>query len=403
MKSRRLPRNVGCGLLAFLPACTGWVQVGDAGGTSPDAGSPDATVNATDGGSPDATVNATDGGSPDATVDATFDFDAREEQDSSSHPDAADRAHMIAVLDDSDPDYTNPPFTDRLSLYGYNSSATSYVLAATLAQFNIDQTTGGSRRVAATKDGSRIAVVEDVAGLLDVFDDNLTPVFPPLNVGSSPLGVAVTDAREYVARCGMLPCAAMGVFDATGKEVSGSPSAELAGFDVAVDETRGTIWVSGAALVRGDPIALTGVTVATYGFAAVSLDVAPSDGSVWVAERVPATGGGAIHHYDATGAEVAADQHPWSFAPLCVRVNPHSGDIWVADTEAISRIDSSGKVNVVAAGAAWWSIAVDPGSGTVWVAGGQANTVLNAYAADGTLLSSVGGFSTSQKMVALVF
>jgi Platelet-activating factor acetylhydrolase, isoform II len=61
MKNRRLPRNVGCGLLALLPAC-GWVLLGDAGGTGTvgsvaDAGGQDA--GATPDGGPTATVSIT--------------------------------------------------------------------------------------------------------------------------------------------------------------------------------------------------------------------------------------------------------------------------------------------------------------------------------------------------------
>jgi hypothetical protein len=37
MKNRRLPRSVGCGMLALLPAC-GSVLLGDAGGTASEGG-----------------------------------------------------------------------------------------------------------------------------------------------------------------------------------------------------------------------------------------------------------------------------------------------------------------------------------------------------------------------------
>jgi hypothetical protein len=155
-------------------------------------------------------------------------------------------------------------------------------------------------------------------------------------------------------------------------------------------------------LVKGDPVALTGNAVAAYGWVAVSLDLVPADGSVWVAERASSTETGTIHHYDAGGAEIPGDQHSWDASPFCIRVNPYSGDVWVADSKGISRIDSGGNVRPVESSAAWWSMAIDPVSGIVWVIGGIDNTNLDTYAPDGTRLSTMGGFSTSQKWVTFV-
>ena len=174
------------------------------------------------------------------------------------------------------------------------------------------------------------------------------PVFTPITFETNPLGMAITMRGEYVTEGAAIYGTDMRVFDPNGKEFTGSPSAKLPGFDVVVDEACNVLWVSGAVLARGDPVALTGNTVATYGWVAPSLDVVPGDGSVWVAERSYSVGG-AIHHYDASGAEIAGDLHSWSASPFCVRINPHSGDVWVADSGGISGIDSTGTVTLIEA------------------------------------------------------
>jgi hypothetical protein len=343
---------------------------------------------------PDAGVDAADANAADASVDAGAD----------ASTDAGPTGHLIAVYDDSDPDYSNGPFTDTLSVYQYDPTATSFALRASRAQFNTTQTIGGSRQVAASADGRRIAVIEVASGALTVFDENLAQVLSLFasDPSGGPVAVKLTAADEYVLFGSTIYDGDLRVFDASGNELPGSPSTALRGFDVAVDEARGTVWSVASTLMRGDAVALTGNVITSYGWSAVSVDVVPADGSVWVAERIYTTGG-VIHHYDAAGVEILADQHPWPSSPFCVRVNPRTGDVWVASSDGISRIDPSGTVNVVDdSGAQWWSAAVDPSSGIVWVIGGNGNPVMNAYAADGHLLSTATGFSTSQKWVAFV-
>jgi hypothetical protein len=321
-------------------------------------------------------------------------------------------SHLVAVLDNTNIDKTSP-FTSTLSLYQYDYSATSYLPGATLGHLYIDEVVGGTHRLAVTTDGTRIAVVEDLANLVSVFDDDLTPVIPAIKLKPSAfpgsptdpvaLAVAITGAGEYVAQSGS--GAALRRFDPGGDEVPGSPGAKVDVIDLAVDEARGVVWASGATLVRGDASTLTASTVATFdsGIGGVSLDVVPSDGSVWVAERRLSGTGGAVHHYGADGAEVSGDLHPWNASPVCVRVNPRTGDVWVADSGGISRIDTTGAVHVVdSSGVPWWSIAIDVASGITWVAGADTNPTLDAYSAGGTLLSSMGGFSTSQKWVVVI-
>jgi len=306
----------------------------------------------------------------------------------------------IAVLDDFDPDYTTPPFEDRLTLLNFYPypQATSHGTVQVKSGFNTTQAIGDWRQLVATPDGTRIVTVELAANALSVFDRDLKPTIPAIT-GIPFAGVYATNDYIYATAGTTTSGDSLRAYDlATGAELQGSPSTTLRGLDVVVDSARNVVWTVGNELRRGNASTLVGESIATYAWSAVSIDLAP-DGSVWVAERDYSTETGNIHRYNAAGSLITS--MPWSSSPFCVRVNQATGEVWVAHSNGISRIDSEGRILAVETSGSYWSLTVDPFQGLVWATSNTVDSV-KAYRSDGTLLDTATGFSTSQKYVALV-
>lgn len=309
-------------------------------------------------------------------------------------------AIAVAVLDDFSPDSTD----DRLTLLSIDPTG-AFGEGAVRTGFNFSQTIGGSRQVAATPDGKRVATVENAQQRLSVFDRDLNPTIPAIP-GVAFGAVYATNGLLYALEGTTVDGTSLHAYDlAQGAEVQGSPSTTLRGVDLVVDEKRNVVWTAGSELRRGDALTLDGARIDAYAWSAVSIDLAP-DGSVWVAERDFSTDSGNIHHYDAAGNPLAT--FPWTSSPFCVRVNPVTGDVWVAHSTGLSRIDVQGRTLTVEDAGSFWSIAVDPFQGLVWasvfedLSGVQLLGGVMAYRSDGAPVSFASGFSTSQKYIALV-
>jgi len=319
----------------------------------------------------------------------------------SSEPDAgADGAApsiaRVAILDDFDQDFTNSPFDDRLTVLTFDLATNTASLGAPVSGINTSQTIGGNHAIAVSPDGALIAAVENATPAIPIFDKSMQKL--TTIAGSTFISVAVTDARIY----GASDQTGIRAYDAMSRaEVSGSPSATMNGFDLAVDTQRNVLWGVGTKLWRGNATTLQGAEVASYGWFAVSMDIA-SDGSVWVAERNHPDAGGidALRHYSNSGAEIASDTKLLQGSPFCVRVHPKTGDVWFAGAAGVGRYDAAGYHAVDSSGP-FWTLAIDPATGTVF-AGGFGTTNISVFAQSGTPLATVPGFSTSVKSIAVI-
>lgn len=312
-------------------------------------------------------------------------------------PAATPKKIRVVVVDDFDPDYTNPPFDDRFTILTFDPATNTIVADTPHAGFNTSEMVGASRAMAVAPGGSSITLVENQK--LSTFDASGAPVGLPITESASFCSVSLANNRIYTTRCN--DTMGLRAFDAaTHGEVAGSPSG-MTGFDLVVDAQRNALWSVGTSLWRGDAATLQGTSIVSYRFRSVSIDLA-ADGSVWVAERgTEAAGYNMLHHYSAAGVELAADAKPLTADPYNVRVHPTTGDVWYAGENGVVRYDAAGAHAVDSSGV-FWSLAIDPTTGIVFAAGGSANPNLFVFSPSGSMLATAPGFSTSQKWVSVI-
>ncbi len=306
---------------------------------------------------------------------------------------------LVAVLEDRDSNSTDPPFEDHLGQwsYNYNGSGYGWIDGFDQTGLNLSQTIGGNRAVSVSPNGAQFVITENAAGTINIH--GLDGWYPMQITGYPFIAAYAAGTRIYALADGTDEEDSLEVYNYWGTHVGSSTT--LRGFDLVVDEVRGTIWTTGSELRRGSTLDLEGTAVASFDGAAVSIDLA-ADGSVWVADRDNDSPTGTIRHFSESGAPL--ESYALGSSPSCVRVNPATGDLWVAHSSGVSRITSGGAIYDAEAQApgGYWSLAVDQW-GYVVAGGDASNAAVNIYRADGTIFWwSIPGPTAVQKYVSFV-
>jgi len=211
--------------------------------------------------------------------------------------------------------------------------------------------------------------------------------------------------------------------------------AKIGGFDLVLDEQRNVLWTVSSNIKKCDLDLNVLREVNIIGWCAVSVDL-NSDGSIWVAERQhPNVKTSQDRLLKISPDGVLLKTVTLDFSPMCLRVNPADGSLWV--TGAGHRDSKSGRMLnwiekrighlPIGKGArdflmrshtlartdrrdhegnllqrfkeSGHTIAIDPVDNSVWVAGyGH----LRHYSNDGAKKGHLGGFSKSQSYVTVL-
>ncbi len=295
----------------------------------------------------------------------------------------------LVVLEDADPGAVPPRHLDRVAVYSI--AGPSAVLLCERTDLAILEMWGATHALAAAPAGDPIVVAQlgspsffELFGSDDLREHVLTGGADYLQ------GVQVLSDRVVAeGNRGDLSLGWVETMAADGS-TSGRQPGEAA--DLVVDEVRGVVWSVGARLQRArlDDLAAPTV-VATYGWAAVSIDL-DLDGSVWVADVDYPAGPGRLVHYDASGALLATI--PVDGRPACVRVHRRTGEVWATLDGSVVRVDRAGALQGIAARIrppnqlGWWGLAPDHDTDGAWVSyAHDAEAVL--LAPDGTIVRSV--------------
>jgi len=135
---------------------------------------------------------------------------------------------------------------------------------------------------------------------------------------------------------------------------------------LAVDPTRGTVWISDTydgRVVNFNPA--TGGRFQIPGFAEpVALAVDPIDRSIWVCDQ----GRDAVYHYTAAGVAGTPSQFPGLLTPIGVACDPTSGNVWVCERgrDRVLRFARNGTLLSAATLGVPSRIAVDSLTGDAW-------------------------------------
>lgn len=276
----------------------------------------------------------------------------------------AQAAPAVWVFHDEDPDYTNPPFGDTLAALDESGQA-----LWTRSGFNIAQTIGGSRAIAATPDGDAVLVCENVARRFSKIDSNGEARFwiqdriTAVDVAADGTIFALEDTTGTIYGQNILRISPDGhILD----------RAAQGGFDLAVDREHQAIFIVGADIKYLDFNLRRRWAIDPIPWTAVSVDVG-ADGSAWVAERQhPQVSGSSNRLLHVSRDGVVLRSIDLDYSPFCVRVDRKNGSVYVAGDQ-LYKYDAEGtRMFAASLGVSpgafrpGWSLAIDA-VGQVWV------------------------------------
>jgi len=325
----------------------------------------------------------------------------------------------ILVLDNCDSDFKTPPFDDCVLVLTSKGEA-----ANRIGGFNVCQQIGGARAVAASADGRFFVVCESMGCRITAFElrtgKKLWSLSSPQNVTSAAVG---GDTVYALTSKGEIYGSGIMAIDGKGKVIR---QANIAGSDIVVDPNGEVLWLVGGDIKKCDTDLQVAWTIDPIRWCASSVDVNP-DGSIWVAERRHPQAGGIDRLMKVSPQGTIVQIVPMEVAPMCVRVDPSDGSLWVTGiflrkTEwphlymrgwrpAIGKTtrykfgglrtykySAQGKL-LFEAKRGGHSLDLDPSDGSVWVGG---ESKLLHYSRNGESLGTYGGVSDDQKWIVLV-
>ena len=305
------------------------------------------------------------------------------------------------VLDNVDPDFSNPPFEDVLSVFTDLDPALTPRLAGSIANLNTSQTIGGQRTIAVLPDGQSALVADWTGDTLaryrldqgNIVVDWSVPVPEIISVALSRNGDAYVLSGTTIFGDQVLR------IDVADGQVLDSGS--FGGFEIAVDDANDAVWVVGATIRRLDRELNQVNEIDPVEFSAVS--VAPdTDGTAWVAERLNSSIPGSLDRLLRISSDGSTVLQTISLpgTPFSVAVDPNDNSVWVGLlNSSVQKYDASGTQLLDLPNDAY-TIQLDPGDGSVWV--GRRDGDLVRYASDGTQIDFITrGLGAADTRIAL--
>ena len=227
----------------------------------------------------------------------------------------------LLVLEDCDSDFRTPPFEDIVTAFG-----PSGVWWRTATNLNICQTVGGGRALAVSADGSFFVVCEMVGKHLKAYEMRTGKPLWSVDGEFTAATVHENGSVYAVISSGTIYGERTVVIDKTG---SITKDGSAAGFDMALDAERNTLWLVGKHLKKCDLELNLIREFSPIKWCGVSVDVNP-DGSVWVAEREhPDVAQSTDRIFKVSPEGQILRSVGLEFSPLCLRVDPSDGSVWV--------------------------------------------------------------------------
>jgi hypothetical protein len=289
----------------------------------------------------------------------------------------------VYVLEDSDSNYTDPPFTDTLTII----DPVNHTKIQTLSKFNISETIGGYKIIAPSDNGTAVIMNELVPHKLLKYNEGGNEVFAKsLDLNSIDVS---TDSNIYALTNGHIYGAKVLLLDSDGNQLSEAP---YGGVDIVVDDDFNSVWIVGDTVKRlNKNLELQfSVTPNPITWTAVSVDFTDT-GDAWVAERAYDHGTGANRLLKISmddGSVLQTIDLGSDFTPTCLSVDrSHNNVFWVASPNGgLHKFTDNGEEIDGIPGPESWSLKVNQDDGSVWVAG---NGYVRHIASDGTLLSTI--------------
>jgi len=263
----------------------------------------------------------------------------------------------VVVMDDSDSDFTEGrTHHDRLRLLGESGKEIQ-----NLDDFNTCQSIGIAHTVVLDRDRGRIYAAESVADRVTALDRQGHKLW---QVSEVPTGALAIDPKTGNLWCTGGPTLDYGetvVLDPSGNEVATFP---VTGNDIAYDPLTDGFWLAGNGTLKLNRQGKEVFHKSFEGWACVSVDVNPKDGSAWIIERSHPQN--RLWHLDAQGNVLRT----WAIGtrdPMAIAYDSRNDIAWVVnDRSEVLRFRPNGQelpplpIKAVA-------IAISPTTGQVWV------------------------------------
>ena len=279
-------------------------------------------------------------------------------------PKVAPKTTGIFVLDDCDEQYKDKDnYKDNFTLIDSAGEQTFRV-----SGFNVCESIGSSRMIAADPARKCVWVIENVARRIRRFDLAGKETLTINGIRGSAIAVDSETGNIWALEGGKIGEGKTVVLDEKGRLVA---SYDISGWDIVYDRKAKAFWIadrnlSKVSAAKGE--VLFSVPVSTW--CASSLDFDPTGGGVWVSVREYTQGDGSSNRllrFDAKGKEIAAIDLGQK-TPFRVSVSPKDGSVWVAHLgKSVERFSGEGK-SLVEHPVTALAVQIDPAAeGDIWV------------------------------------
>ena len=340
-------------------------------------------------------------------------------------PTAASLARVL-VLDDSDPDFR--ALHPKDFVYAFQNGK----MIPKVAALNISQTVGGGRSLSAAPNGEFFVACENVANHITAYETKTTAQLWRLDANIHSATISHGGLIYALTSTGTIYGDETVVINTNGQIKA---RAKIGGFDLVLDEQRKVLWTVSSNIKKCDLDLNVLKEIKIIGWCAVSVDLNP-DGSIWVAERQhPNVSGSQDRLLKISPDGALLKTVNLDFSPMCLRVNPADGALWVTgagyreskSAQMLKWVEKrTGRLPIgtsardfLMRGHTWprtdrrdrdgnllqrfkecgHTLAIDPADNSVWVAGyGK----LRHYSSDGAKRGHLSGFSDSQSYVVVL-
>lgn len=304
----------------------------------------------------------------------------------------------VWVIEDTDPDWEDPPFDDTLTIIDVHGS-----VVHTASGFHIIGGFGGGRPIAAFPDGSSALVAE--GGLLSA---HLYPDIPAtvtrLNVsGTAIWSVEVAANAVDISSSGdayVLTDAGSihgdSILHVDPEDGSIIREEEFGGIDLVVDGAHDAVWIVGSDIDKLNLNLEHQFTIDPIEWTAFSVDFS-SDGSVWVGEAKHSEVPGSARNLLKISPDGEILQTiPLEGRPYCIAVDRSDDSVWVSTHQGAQKFDQNG-ASILTIEDPARCVRVSQLDGSVWVAFFYGTVV--RYSRDGVELATTSGFQNEDKWI----
>lgn len=300
--------------------------------------------------------------------------------------------YYVYVLDNSDPDYVNPPYDDTLTII----DGSNHAVEAVVTGFNIAQTIGGYKMIKACRGGYACLVVENAANRLGKYDKDGNMVFTIDDKEFT--SVDESRDRNIYAHIGTTTHGdSIVIINSSGVIIKEKSYGNL---DVVIDDEHSSVWTVGADLKKLDKDLNFQFSIDPFKWAAVSVDFT-SDGDIWVAEGKHNSVPGSLNRLlKITPTGNITKIINLSYRPTCLSVDRNDNTFWLASwaSGGLAKYGSDGNKLFTVENKSRMSVKVNQIDSSVWVAGFRD---VKHYSPNGALLGSISGFSQDYAWITL--